>query len=593
MDFKTSGFRSLVEALEYAATGETGINFYDGRGELESVLTYRTLKDEAQLLAKKLLGLGCPRGSRVAIVAETDPMFHKLFFACQYAGMLPVALPAGVQLGAHDAYVTQLRQMLQSCGAAVAVAPPSHVGFLQEAAAPLSGVRAGLLDELDALEPSERPLEPLTEQEPAYLQYTSGSTRFPRGVEISQISVLNNLQEIAEFGLMLDSNDRFVSWLPLYHDMGLVGFVLLPLATQLSVDLMSPRTFAMRPRLWLKVISENRGTIASSPPFGYALCAKRLRPSDVEKYDLSSWRAACVGAERTHPKPLNDFAEALAGTGFDPRSFVACYGMAECALAVSFAPLNSGVSMDIVDKGRMADDLVAEPLDVNDWRDSSSLVFVDCGAVMPSYEFAIRDRAGNDLPERHCGHICLRGPSVMRGYFQNPEATAEVLSEDGWLDTGDIGYRVGNHVYITARSKDVIIVNGRNIWPQDLEHLADGMPGVRQGNVSAFAAPTPTGEDVAVLVVESRESDPDKRRALVAVLEAEVRVHFGITAYVDLVDPGTLPRTSSGKLARAKTKQDFMARAADVDARWRPEALACGAKYPRTARAVGKAEAFG
>jgi fatty-acyl-CoA synthase len=210
--------------------------------------------------------------------------------------------------------------MLQGCGAVIAVAPHTHLGFLEEAARGLSGVRVGALESFESLPEADITLMPLRADEPAYLQYTSGSTRFPRGVEITQTSVMNNLREIAEEGLKLGPEDRFVSWLPLYHDMGLVGFVLLPLATQLSVDLLSARTFAMRPRLWLKIISENRGTVSSSPPFGYALCAKRLRPSDTERYDLSCWRAACVGAERIPPKSLEDFAARWPIHGFDPKA---------------------------------------------------------------------------------------------------------------------------------------------------------------------------------------------------------------------------------------------------------------------------------
>ncbi len=564
LDFRTSGFGNLATALDYAARGDTGINFFDGRGELEHVLTYRDLRDEAHRLGRKLLSLGVGRGDRVAIVAETDPMFHRVFFAAQYAGLLPVALPAGVQLGAHDAYVAQLRRMLQGCGAAVAVAPHTHIAFLREAADGLSGLHVGTVDDFDAVAESQAELQPLRSDEPAYLQYTSGSTRFPRGVEITQASVMNNLREIAEEGLHLGSTDRFVSWLPLYHDMGLVGFVLLPVAAQLSVDLLAPRTFAMRPRLWLKIISESRGTVSSSPPFGYALCAKRLRPSDTDRYDLSCWRAACVGAERIQPKALRDFAAALAPAGFSADSFVPCYGMAECALAVTFAPLGEGIDIDRVDKHAMADQLVAEPAGA----DGDALEFVDCGAVMPSYDLAIRDAAGNDLPDRRCGRVCLRGPSVMRGYYRDPAATAEVLDDEGWLDTGDIGYRIGNHLYVTARSKDVIIINGRNIWPQDLEHLADDLPGVRHGNVVAFAAPSPLGDDLAVLVVECRERDPEKRHALVVALETAVRGHFGIHSYIDLVPPGTLPRTSSGKLARSRTKQEFLARIEAQGSSW-------------------------
>lgn len=565
LPLRNADFATLVDALEYAAQGEAGYNFYDGRGELFAVLSYAELRIQAKALARRLRGLGCKRGARVAIVAETEPMFHRFFFACQYAGYIPVALPAGFQLGARKAYVEQLERMLDSCGADIAVAPESHVGFLRQAVERLNLVKAGTPDEFDLLPELDCELEPLRADETAYLQYTSGSTRFPRGVEISQHCVMTNLRDIAVHGLKITRQDRMVAWLPLYHDMGLVGFVLLPLGSQLSADYLSPRTFAMRPRLWLKVISQNRGTISSSPPFGYALCAKRLRLTDQDRYDLSSWRVACVGAERIHPEPLRQFAHVLAPAKFDPRAFVACYGMAECALAISFAELNVGISSIKVDKEIMATEgRVQIPSANKADKPEETLTFVDCGEILPSFEMAIRDDAGHDLPDYQCGRICLRGPSVMQGYFLNPTATAEVLSEDGWLDTGDIGYRVGSHVVVTARRKDVIIVNGRNIWPHDLEYVAESLPGVRFGNVSAFSFADDAGTDQVVIVVESRETNPAKMRSLVDELKSLINTHFGITCHIDLVPPRTLPRTSSGKLSRSKAKQDFLARSQNV-----------------------------
>jgi fatty-acyl-CoA synthase len=265
---KNSGFSNLADALDYAAGGNSGFNFYDHRGELSAVLSYRDLRDQAVALARRLLGLGLKRGDRIGILAETDPMFHRFFFACQYAGLNPVALPAGIQLGAHKAYVGQIKRMLQSCGAVIAVAPESHVSFLREVADQLDLVMAGTPEQFDQLPEADIEFEPLRADEPAYLQYTSGSTRFPRGVEIDQATVLNNLHEIAEYGLKLTKDDRFVSWLPYYHDMGMIGFILVPLICQLSADYLPSRTFAMRPRLWLKIISDNRGTISSSPTFG-------------------------------------------------------------------------------------------------------------------------------------------------------------------------------------------------------------------------------------------------------------------------------------------------------------------------------------
>lgn len=562
LPLRNADFATLVEALDYAAEGETGYNFYDGRGELFAVISYRDLRDDARSLARKLRGLGCRRGARVAIIAETEPMFHRFFFACQFAGYIPVALPAGFQIGARKAYVEQLERMLDSCGADIAVAPDSHVGFLRQAVERLDLVKAGTPDEFDALSELACDLSPLRADETAYLQYTSGSTRFPRGCEISQTTVMTNLRDIAVHGLKITRQDRMVSWLPLYHDMGLVGFVLLPLGSQLSADYLSPRTFAMRPRLWLKVISQNRGTISSSPPFGYALCAKRLRLTDQDRYDLSSWRVACVGAERIHPEPLRQFAHVLAPAKFDAKAFVACYGMAECALAISFAPLDSGISAVRVDKEIMSREGRVQILgEGKPAGPDDALTFVDCGRILPSFAMAIRDDEGRDLGDYQCGRICLKGPSVMKGYFQNPDATAEVLSDDGWLDTGDIGYRVGEHVVVTARRKDVIIVNGRNIWPHDLEYLAESLPGVRFGNVSAFSFADDMGADQVVMVVESRETNPAKARTLIDELRALIAEHFGVSCHIDLVPPRTLPRTSSGKLSRSKAKQDFLARA--------------------------------
>ncbi len=557
LPIKSEGFANLADALDYAANGDTGYNFYDHRGDLDSVLSYRQLREEAIALARRLLGLGLKHGDRVGIIAETDPMFHRFFFACQYAGLIPFALPAGIQMGAHNAYIGQIRRMLESCDAAVAVAPASHAEFLREAVAEMDLVMAGSPEEFDALPDADVQFQPLTADEPAYLQYTSGSTRFPRGVEINQATVLENLRAIAQDGLNLTREDRFVSWLPYYHDMGLIGFILVPLICQLSADYLSSRTFAMRPRLWLKIISDNRGTISSSPTFGYALCAKRLRPSDYERYDLSSWRAACVGAEQVNPVPLRAFAEALAPCNFDPKAFVACYGMAECVLAVSFAPLDTGLTVDYVDQAIMSDRGEATVVEADT---ASVAAYVDCGPVLPGFECRIRDEDGREVAERQCGEIMLKGPSVMSGYFRDEEATRDVLSEDGWLDTGDIGYRVGDNLYITARSKDVIIIKGRNIWPNDMEVVAQRVEGVRLGGVAAFSVMGFGEEELAVMVVETKERDASARFRLKHEITELMHEHFGINVIIDLVRPGTLPRTSSGKLSRFQSREAFLER---------------------------------
>ena len=557
LPIKSDGFANLADALDYAANGDSGFNFYDHRGQLDSVLSYRELREEAIALARRLLGLGLKHGDRVGIIAETDPMFHRFFFACQYAGLIPFALPAGIQMGAHTAYVGQIRRMLESCHAAIAVAPATHTEFLHEAVAEMDLVMAGSPEEFDALPDADVEFQPLAADDPAYLQYTSGSTRFPRGVEINQATVLENLRAIAQDGLKLTTEDRFVSWLPYYHDMGLIGFILVPLICQLSADYLPSRTFAMRPRLWLKIISDNRGTISSSPTFGYALCAKRLRPSDYERYDLSSWRAACVGAEQVNPVPLRAFAEALAPCNFDANAFVACYGMAECVLAVSFAPLDVGLTVDYVDQEVMSDKGHALPINADADNVAS---YVDCGPVLPGFEFRILDENGDEVEERQCGEIMLKGPSVMSGYFRDEEATRDVLNEDGWLNTGDIGYRVGDSLYITARSKDVIIIKGRNIWPNDMEVVAQRIDGVRLGGVAAFSVMGFGEEELAVMVVETKEREVSARYKLKHGITELMHEHFGINVIIDLVRPGTLPRTSSGKLSRFQSREAFLER---------------------------------
>lgn len=554
---KISGYTSLVDVLEYAAQGDTGYNFYDGRGHLGSVLSYTDLRDQAKVLAQKLLGLGCERGARVGIIAETEPMFHRFFFACQYAGLVPVALPAGIQLGAHGAYVGQVRRMLKSCAASIVVAPDTHASFMAEAVQGLDLLMAGKQEDFDALPEAGVELVSPGADDPAYLQYTSGSTTFPRGVEITQQTVLHNLVEIARYGLKLTAEDRFVSWLPFYHDMGLVGFILVPLIGQLSVDYLGSRTFAMRPRLWLKILSDNKGTISSAPTFGYALCAKRLRPSDVASYDLSNWRAACVGAERINPEPLQEFAQILEPCGFDQKAFMACYGMAECVLATSFAPLGEGLKVDVVDRDLMAATGEARPYEGDALSTSH---YVDCGKLLPGFEFAIINDDGDTLDDRHCGHIFLKGPSVMRGYYKDEEATRKVLSEDGWLNTGDIGYCIGDHLVITSRSKDVIIIKGRNIWPYDLEVLAQQTGGVKLGGVAAFSVTADGQEEQAILVVETKERDLQRRQHIIADISRSIHAHFGINVLLDLAPRGTLPRTSSGKLSRSQSKQDYLAR---------------------------------
>ena len=563
---RRADFSSLTEALDYAAQGRTGFNFYDGRGQLAATLPYRELRERAIQLALHLGHL--PRGSRVALVAQTHPDFAVMFYACQYAALVPVPLPAAIHLGGRDAYVRHLRQLVADCGAVAAFAPAEFVALLQEAVRGAGLLEVGTMDHFMALEAAPQLPAPASGSELAYFQYTSGSTRFPRGTMITQSAVMNNLEAIFNHGFRIEEHDRFCSWLPYYHDMRLVGIVLGCVATQRSVDYLATRDFAMRPRLWLKLISSNRCTISFSPPFAYALCARRLSDKDAKALDLSAWRIAGVGAEMINPAWLSSFAQALAPAGFDARAFLPCYGMAECALAVSFAPVGAGVAVDAVDSERLA---LGEAVGAS--LTGGSRGFVNCGKPLPGFGLEIRGEDGQPLADRRCGRIHLRGPSVMAGYHRDAQATSEVLSEDGWLDSGDIGYVVDGSIYITGRAKDLLIINGRNIWPQDIEHLAEQQPELRPTDTSAFSIEGPDGGEVAVLVVQCRKTRPETLASLVERIQRSVQAEFGIHCVIDLVGPRALPRTSSGKLSRSAARRQYLERRRAAQLEAHPAAL--------------------
>lgn len=557
LGFRPADFATLTEALDYAALGETGANFYTGRGERYASLGYSDLREQSLQLARKFLGMGLEKGDRVAMVAETSPDFLRVFFGCQYAGLVPVALPATINLGGHQSYVQQLRGLIESSAARLAIASEGFVSFVEEAVDGLDIEHVGEPSEFDALTPSDAELPTISADDVSYMQYTSGSTRFPRGVVIEHSSVMSNLAGIIEHGVKMRPGDRCFSWLPFYHDMGLVGLVLVPVAAQTSVDYLDTRDFAMRPRQWLSLMSQTQSTISFSPSFGYELCARRLRQGEAERFDLSKWRVAGIGAEMIRSETLDRFAEVLAPAGFDRRAFLACYGMAECSLAISFAPLFEGYSTDNIDLDHLADNGEAMVADAAD-ESVRSRAFVNCGVALPEYELEIRDDNGAVLADRITGTIFVRGPSVMTGYFNCPEETANSLSADGWLNTGDIGYLVDGSLFITGRQKDLIIINGRNIWPQDLEYLAEHQPEARVGDALAFSVPGPENREISVLVVQCRETNAARRTALIERLTGLVRTEMGIDCYVELVPPHTLPRTSSGKLSRSKARQNFM-----------------------------------
>jgi fatty-acyl-CoA synthase len=550
---RLADFCSLVDALDYAALGQTGMNFYDRRCHLTAAFQYPMLKRRAVASAKRLLGLGLKKGDRVALIADTTPGFVEGFFACQYAGLVPVPLPIPVGVGHHHLYVEKLRGLLASCAPSAVIGGEEWIPFVHEAIDSATQKFVGTAEELDELPVHDVELVRPEPDDIAYIQYTSGSTRFPRGVVVTQRSVMANLRAISLDGIRLQPADRCISWLPFYHDMGLVGFVLTPVATQLSVDFLRTQDFAMRPKQWLNLMSRNRGTVSVAPPFGYDLCVRRCSASELESLDLSRWRVAGVGAEPIAITTLNRFAEHFAPAGFNARAFMPCYGLAENTLAVSFAPPDAGGQVDRVDR----DILELEGKAVTATEDSAAVSnFVNCGAALPGHRIDVLDEAGNVLPERSIGRIVISGPSLMSGYFQDQESIQK-LKDTQQLDTGDLGYLFDGNLYVTGRKKDLIIIRGRNIWPQDIEFVAETEPEVRPGDAIVFIVQK-DGEPSVVMQVQCRLLAEDKRERLLHTLFAKVHSEFGLSPTIDLVPPHSLPRTSSGKPARAEARKRFL-----------------------------------
>ncbi len=557
---RRADFRSVPEMLDYAARGETGVSFYNAKGELLSTLAWRDVRDRAQVAARKLIGAGFKPGERLLITADTWPGFFDAFFGAQYAGMLPVPISIPVGIGGKLAYLDQLRRQFAASGAVAALGLDDLASYLAEVAQEFPAVRLhGGMDALAALPEKPVDLRPLGPADLCYIQFSSGSTRHPHGVEITQAALMANLAGITgPAGLDLVQGDRAVSWLPLYHDMGLIGFLMAPLSAQFSIDYLTPRDFARRPMQWLNLISRNRATISYSPSFGYDLAARRGALQVPEDLDLSCWRHAGIGGDMVRPDVLDRFARAFEPKGFNRAAFIPSYGMAEVCLAITFCPYGTGVRTDSVDRTALAEKQLALPAtDPEDGHRARR--FVVCGRVLPGHQLEVRDEIGSVLADREVGRIFVKGPSIMPGYFGEPDASREVLSADGWLDTGDLGYALAGEIVVTGRAKDLIIVNGRNVWPQDIEWAIEARKVTKNGDSAAFSIDTADGERVVVAVV-ARVSGDEAKAALARDVAGAVREAVAVDCDVALVPPAIgLPTTSSGKLSRARAKANYLA----------------------------------
>src|SRR5262245_23270369 len=530
---RSGGFSTLAEALDYAARGKTGFNFYSAKGELQAIQPYAELRERALRLAQGLIAAGFEPEARIVLIADTTPDFMVMFFGCQYAGLLAVPVSLPTTLGGKDAYIAGLRRQIESSGAVAAMAPDELTGYLREAAQGLNLRVVGSAKEFFDLPAGGTELRPFRVSERCYLQYSSGSTRAPLGVDIPQRALMANGDAIIKHGLQARSGDRCTSWLPLYHDMGLVGFMLTPMMCQLSVDYMATRDFARRALLWLTLISQNRGTLSYSPSFGYDLCARRASTGTKLDLDLSCWRAAGIGGDMVQPGVLKHFIDVFGEYGFKRTTFVPSYGMAETVLAVSFAPLDTGAIVDEVDRKKMAERGIA--VATPGAGEEKARPLVACGKTLPGHVTEIRDEQGSILSDRRIGRIYVKGPSVMAGYFGQKKATDAVLSADGWLDTGDLGYSLDGQLVITGRSKDLILANGRNIWPQDIEWAVESLPALRRGDVAALSVNGVHDQEEVVLLVQCRTNESEARGQLVREVEAAVQRSAALTCRVVLI----------------------------------------------------------
>ncbi|WP_260927276.1 fatty acyl-AMP ligase [Novosphingobium sp. 9] len=545
-------FDTFADALDYAAQGARGFNFHDPRGTLAKVYTFAQLREDARAVAYALVARGVKPGDRIALIAETGSDFAALFCGAVYAGAWPVPLPLPTSFGGKDNYIEQLAVQLASSDPMLLVGP-DEIAAMTSLAAERQGCRHATWADFAAYDAAPCELPALSGDDICYLQYSSGSTRFPHGVAVTHRSLMSNLAAHSH-GMELIESDRCVSWLPWYHDMGLVGCFLSLIANQVSGDYLKTEDFARRPLAWLDMITRNKGTsISYSPTFGYDICARRISTQTAvsDRFDLSRWRLAGNGADMIRPDVMQSFVNAFSDAGFKATAFLPSYGLAEATLAVTIMPPGEGIRVELVEEERLS----GAPRDLS--RPARYRAIVNCGKPVLDMTVEIRGENGDILGDHKIGKVWCRGTSVMHSYFRDPEATAACMV-DGWLDTGDMGYMTDGYLFIVGRAKDMIIINGKNHWPQDIEWAVEQLPGFNHGDIAAFSIEMENGEETPAVLVHCRVSDPVKRVELRDLIRDKVRSITGMNCVIELVPPKSLPRTSSGKLSRAKAKKLYL-----------------------------------
>ncbi len=539
---------TLTRALE-ALQGESrhGFTFVRADGE-ERWFSFGELVGLGARRAAALRARGVAKGDRVALVVPEGEEFVLSFIGAVMAGAIPVPMYPAVSFRNLHVYHDTVTHIAGAAGAKLMVTTASSREFVAPAAPRIPSL-TGLVTVDDLAGDHGSLIEHAQPGDTAFLQFTSGSTSRPKGVVVTHDNLRANTEAFVKEGLAVDIDvDKGVSWLPMFHDMGLIGFVIGPLFGSVDVVFLPTASFVRRPGVWLEALSRHKGTITYAPNFAFQLVAKRVKERDLAELDLSPLRATGSGAEPINAKTLRDFADKLAPAGFDRRSFLASYGMAEATLAISFVPRGAGLTADAVDP-KALEQGKASPANAEGGRE-----IVSCGRSFAGHEVAIVDERGARLGEREVGEIVVKGPSVCAGYYGEPELTAGAI-RDGWLHTGDLGYVAGGEIYVCGRLKDLIIIRGRNFYPSDIEWAVGDLPGVRRGNVVAFSVDA-GGEEQLVVCVEGTRADAQSIREAAAKV---VNDDFALNVREVVVIPlGTLPRTSSGKPQRRKTKQMYV-----------------------------------
>lgn len=541
------------------------IYLYEEAGNLRTI-TCGELFTRASAVAAELARRGISAGDTVAIMLPTSAEFFWTFAGTLLAGAIPVPIYPPFRADRIEEYATRQAAILRNADARLLVTfrrAESVARLLEPHVKSLRGVVTA--ERLAASDGA--PLPPATEIRPidgashrarpediAFLQYTSGSTGNPKGVVLTHANLLANVRSIAEYVGVRD-DDVVVSWLPLYHDMGLIGAWFVPLMTGVPLVVMSPLAFLSRPERWLRAIHDHRGTLSPAPNFAYELCVRKISDRDIDGLDLSSWRAALNGAEPVSPETINRFVNKFSRCGFRREALLPVYGLAEASLGVAAPAIGSGARVDRIKRAKFENENRAIPASPNE---TNALEFVSAGQPLPRMEIRIIDAEGREAPERVAGQLLFRGPSATSGYYRNPEATRELIREDGWLDSGDLAYIAEDELYITGRAKDVIIKGGRNLYPHEIEEIAGRVAGVRSGCVVAFGVPDEaSGTERLVVTAEARDSA--QRDRIAQEITRQVSESLGLPPDVVKILPvHSIPKTSSGKLRRTETRHLYL-----------------------------------